>query len=353
MDLTGMSVYRIEPTEERKKDPDPGPVVYAVPHMMEYMVFPNKDIPRLKAYIRSTSNPVEVLKKASKKGFPLYFQLFRRPFTNEKISGILKDSTERTMEDQGIIYCLHYDQRVHPALCISRNLIYPKETAPSEFYLEAKERLKTATTREEKKRLRRELKKHSPILDPYPKCRSCIMARKLTEKSCLGAEFDLEDKECLECPSRKECCQLMRLRIESILEGNKEEVIQDILKAWKRLSQNRKEVKREMAKKKRKAQEVTEEVVEEVEETKSKKKKAQKKDRAESTGSKRKTKAKPGEGDVTSKSKKKKTKSAAGPVKRLLKELQAAKDEGDQVAARKIRAELRSHGYSLRDQANK
>lgn len=344
-----MRLYQIQiqsEVEEKEKDPEPGPVVYAAPSLMEYVIIPNKDIPRLKAYIRSTPNPVDVLRKAGKRGFPLYFRLFRSPFTDEKIYGILKDDTEGTMENRGIIHCINYDQRVHPALCISRNLLYPKEVPPSEYYLEVKEKLKFATTKDEKKRLRRELKKHSPVLDPYPKCRSCKMAKKLIHESCLGAEYDPDDAECTSCPSQRECCQLMRLRIERILSGAEDEVATEILRDWKKLHHKRKEVK-EMAKKK-KAQEVTEEVVEETTEAKEDKKKARRKDRAEARKKRSKATAEPEE-----KTSKKKSKSKADPVKKLLRELQEAKDEGDQVTARKIRAELRSHGYSLRDQNKK
>lgn len=343
-----------------------GAVAYAVPALMEYVVFPPKDIPRLKAYIRSTAFPHEVLRKAGKKGFSLYFQLFRRPFTSGENCGILYNPTERTMENRPITYCRQYDQMIHPALCIARSIIYPKEMPASPYYLEMKEKLKEATTKQEKKRLRREVKKHSPIFDPYPKCRSCIMSRKLVQKSCLGAEFDLEDEECTNCPSRKECCQLMRLRIESILEGDEEEVKKDILKEWKRLVQKRKEVKEEMAKKKRKAEDVTEEVVEETEapEKRGKKKKGKKeeapegatKTKAQLRAEKRKKarqEAKAEEGKAEKKGKKKKKSDEGSGVKKLLKQLQEAKDEGDQGAARKIRAELRAAGYSLRDQMKK
>jgi len=373
MTYLGVRFFRLQEEEEeyekekrkRKLEEEmAGPVAYGVPSLMEYAVFPPKDIPRLKAYIRSSTFPGDVLRRAGKKGFSLYFQAFKSSFTNGEICGILNNVEEGTMESRPMIHCLHYDQAIHPALCISRSLIYPKEMLASPHYLEVKEKLKEATTKEEKKKLRREVKKHSPVFDPYPKCRSCIMGKKLICKSCLGAEFDLEDKECIECPSRKECCQLMRLRIESILEGDEEQVIQDILKSWKDLSQRRKEVKQDMAKKKKKAEEVTEEVIEETEaeapETKRKKGKkgsveGATKIKAELRAEKRKARkaAAAEEAEEEAPKGKKKKKGDMDPTKALLKKLQEAKDEGDQEAARKIRVELRKAGYSLRNQGGK
>lgn len=350
----------------KKEEKMAGPLAYAVPALMEYVVFLPKDIPRLKAYIRSSTIPGGVLQKAAKNGFPLYFRLFKSPFTNGEICGILNNTEERLMKNKPIIHCLHYNQTIHPALCIARNIIYPKEMPASPYYLEVLGKLEGAATKQEKKRIRREIKKHDPSFDPYPKCRSCLMGKKLIQKSCLGAEFDLEDQECLECPSRRECCQLMRLRIESILEGDEDEVRKDILAQWKTLSQKRKEVKENMAKKKKKAEEVTEEVIEETEIPKKKKKKEKGKKtevdsgetktkaqiRAEKRKAKKAAEAEEAE-EETPKKKKKKKGGEKDSTKKLLKQLQEAKDEGDQEAARKIRAELRAAGYSLRAQGGK
>lgn len=358
--------YEKEEKQKKLEEEASGPLVYAVPFLMEYTVVSVKDISRLKAYIRSSPFTGDVLQKAGKKGFPLYFQLFRRPFTKEKICDILINGSGERMENKPIIHCFHYDQVIHIALCISRNLVYPKKTPASPYYSEVKERLKRATDRQEKKKLRRELKRHSPIFDPYPKCRSCIMARELINKSCLGAEFDLEDKECLKCSSRKECCQLMRLRIESILEGKEDEVIKDILREWKKVIQYRKEVKKEMARSKKKPEEVTEEVVEEVQESTKRKKGGERKkkdsdDEATMTKAerraaerKKKKKEKEEEEERTSKrkSRKEKKEDIDNTVKKLLRRLQEAKEDGGQDEARKIRAELRKKGYSLRAHTN-
>jgi len=367
-------VYEKEKRQRELEEQMSGPVAFAVPSAMEYVVVPPKDIPRLKAYIRSADTPQGVLRKAAKKGFPLYFQLFKSSFTNGEIYDILYNVTEEKMQKRPLIHCSEYNQMIHPALCLSRGLIYPKELPASLYYLEVKEKLKEAITKLDKKRLRKELKRHSPIMDPYPKCRGCLMGKRLVQESCLGAEFDPEDKDCDECPSKKECCLLMRLRIESILEGDEDEVKQDILKSWKRLSQNRKEVKREMAKKKRKAEEVTEEVIEETEgpkkKTKEEKAAARKAARAEKKKADEPTKTKAElraekrkaaraaakeEGAPTSGKKKGKGKKedVGSKVKGILKQLQKAKDDGDQDMCRKLRVELRAEGYSLRDHAAK
>ena len=365
----GMQIFQLQKEEEeyekekkrlKLEEEKSGPLIYAIPLLMEYAVFPSEDIPRLKAYIRSSTLFGEPLQKAAKKGFPLYFQAFRRPFTNGEICGILNNVEEKSMEKKPILHCLHYPQVVHPAICIARNMIYPKKIPTSPYYLEAKEKMKEAATKQEKRRLRRDLKKYNPILDPYPKCRSCIMGKKLVQKSCLGAEFDFEDEGCTSCPSMKECCQLMRVRIESILEGDEDEVQQAILKQWKELSQNRKEVRKEMTKKKKKAEEVTEEVVEETTAPETEKKKTKAEKRAEKRAANKKAAAKDTEEEApmtkaekrTAQRKAKKEKES-GPVPGLLKKLQAAKDDEDQDAARKIRQELRAAGYSLRAQAKK
>lgn len=363
----GMQIFQLQKEEEeyekekrrlKLEEEKSGPLIYAIPLLMEYVVIPSEDIPRLKAYIRSSTFFGEVLQKAAKKGFPLYFQAFRRPFTNGEICGILNNATEKIMEKKPILHCLHYPQVVHPAICIARTIIYPKKITTSPHYLEAKEKIKEAVTKQEKRRLRRDLKKYNPILDPYPKCRSCIMGKNLIHKSCLGAEFDFEDEECIECPSKKECCQLMRLRVESILEGDEDEVKKDILKQWKELSQTRKEVRKDMAKKKKKAEEVTEEVVEETKPSEKGGKKTKAEKRAERKAAEKETATKEEEVPMTKAEKraaqrKAKKEKESGPVPELLKQLQAAKDDGDQEASRKIRQELRAAGYSLRAQANK
>jgi hypothetical protein len=82
------------------------------------------------------------------------------------------------MQNKPLIHCLYYNQVIHPALCIARNIIYPKEIPASPYYLEVKEKIEKATTKQEKKRLRREAKKHDPSFDPYPECRRCIMGKK-------------------------------------------------------------------------------------------------------------------------------------------------------------------------------
>ena len=368
----GMKIFRLQQEAEeyekekrrlKLEEEKSGPLVYAIPFLMEYVLIPSEDIPRLKAYIRSSTFLGEALQKASKKGFPLYFQAFKRPFTNGEICGILNNVEEKIVEKKPILHCLHYPQVVHPAICIARNLIYPKKIPTSPYYLEAKVKMKEAVTKQEKRRLRRDLKKYNPILDPYPKCRSCIMGKKLIQKSCLGAEFDFEDEECTECPSKKECCQLMRLRIESILEGDEDEVKKDILKQWKELSQTRKEVRRDMAKKiKKKAEEVTEEVVEETTAPEKKKKtkaekradrRAAKKEEEKETTTEEEEEVPMTKAEKRAVQRKAKKEKESGPVPGLLKKLQAAKDDGDQDAARKIRQELRAAGYSLRAQAGK
>ena len=367
----GMRIFQLRKEEEeyekekkrlKLEEEKSGPLIYAIPLLMEYVVVPSEDIPRLKAYIRSSTFFGEALQRAAKKGFPLYFQAFKRPFTNGEICGILNNDTEKIMEKKPILHCLHYPQVVHPAVCIARAIIYPKKITTSLYYLEAKERIGKAVTKQEKRRLRRDLKKYNPILDPYPKCRSCIMGKNLVQKSCLGAEFDFEEKECTECPSKKECCQLMRLRIESILEGDEDEVKKDILKHWKELSQKRKEVRKEMAKKKKKAEEVTEEVVEETKpsekKTKSEKRAERKAAKKEEEAATEETEEEEEEAPMTKAEKraaqrKEKKEKESGPVPGLLKKLKAAKEDEDQDAARKIRQELRAAGYSLRSQANK
>jgi len=346
----------------KKEEKMSGPLIYAIPSLMEYSIFSPEDIPRLKAYIRSTRGFGEVLQKAAKKGFPLYFQRFKSSFTNGEIYDILNNTEKNNMKNKPLLHCLHYNQTIHPALCIARNIIYPKKVPLSPYYLEAEANLKKAFDKQEKKRLRRELKKYDPLFDPYPKCRSCIMGKKLIYQSCLGTEFDPEDQECLECPSKRECCQLMRLRIESILEGNEDEVKDDLLKQWKEQSQTRKEVRKEMAKSKRKAEEVTEEVIEQTEAPEKKKKRSREKDagetktkselRAERRKARKAAEAeKEVEEEKTPKSKKKEKKKGKvkDSVEKLLAELQEAKDDGDQDGARKIRAALRAEGYSLRN----
>jgi len=356
--------YEKEKKQREKEGKRAGLIAYASPLHMEYTVFPSEETARFKAYIRSTPFPGDVLRKAAKKGFPLYFQLFESPWTKGEICGILNNDAGKIMANKPIIHCFYYDQVVHLALCLSRNIIFPKETPPSPYYLEIKEKFKEASDRQEKKRLRRELKKHSPIFDPYPKCRSCIMARKLIQESCLGAEFDIEDKECLECPSRKECCQLMRLRIEKILEGSEDQVASDIIGEWKEVNKRRKEVKKEMAKTKRKAEEVSEEVVEDRGEREEKRKKKKRKREEEVEGAtltkaqkraeRRKRKKEEEEEEEKPRGKKERGKRGkeSSKVAKLLRELQEAKDEKDQDLARKIRADLRKEGYSLRAHAN-
>jgi len=373
--IFGMRMFQIREREIEKENREEydGSLVYYDPLSGEYAIFPREKISRLRGYIRDARSPREALAKASKKGFSLYFQAFKRPFTNVLKYDILyknKPPITITGKDNAMnLYtfnCLHYNQRISPVLCFSRSIIYPMNITPSPYYLELKEKLKDdSNDKKEKRRIIKELRKHSPIMDPYPKCRSCIMQRKLMEDSCLGIGYDPEDPNCQECAWKKECCQLMRLRIEKILQGNEDKVIKEILESRK-LSQQRKEVNNMAKKGKREVEEITEEVIDADKETVDKKAARRKKNRSSTKKNKPARAEEEEEVTVSDKEDKKaarkkrrgkeedddtpapKKKGKKDPVKALLKELAQAKEEGDQVESRRVRKELRAVGYSLR-----
>ena len=360
---TGQLYDRPKPEAEKKIV---GPIVYWSPHWHEYTVIPPTRIGTLRNAIRKHENFIKVIEELGQKGFPVLLRALDYPFTWVDFYDILnrKGSLEMTT-----FYCHNYSRRVSPAICLANKVKWPQIPTPQmmEEATEIAESIIGEKDEEVKKRLRRELRKRTSSLDPYPLCRRCIMARKLEQESCLGVDFDPKDQGCTVCPDQVECCHLMRLRIEKLLEGYPKEVIKSLKKqsimkfssqeladkAWQDVNVNHKPMEViTMARKKK--EEVEVEVVSRTPEamTPEEKRKA----RRDARLARKKEAEAPA---PTKKSKKKKEeaapakpvtkKAAAEGIKELLAELATVKAAGDNTAASKIRAKLRGLGYRLSD----
>lgn len=258
-----LDYHELYDREKPRKEEHPRyPIVYWHPDWHEFIIVSPDQTSRLKAYIRASSSFPEVIGRAAKRGFIVYFQPFRNPFTNlDLYDRVLQ------MEANGMItyQCRYYNRRVVPAICLANYIKWPRKASPAQLEKGAEflKKSKLEGDPEIKKQLLKKYRKVVRDLDPYPYCRRCKMAKRLDEESCLGVDFDVTARQCRKCLSKIECTHLMRLRIAKIMEGEGEEVYQSLIRQHKELPIDKiiKEVQDEMTKKKKEAEvkEVTEE----------------------------------------------------------------------------------------------
>jgi len=231
-----MSWYKIEKYHElydREKAPthrdEKKFILYWHPDYSELLLVYPEDTARLKAYLRSSENFLEVINRAAKRGFPVYFQPLKSPFTSMDLYRIME---QKELKGMVTFQCRHYSRRVVPAICIANSIKWPikHSKAVLEEIKQLQQQLRLEDNPDDKKRIRRKLNKVKKLHDPYPKCRRCFMATELNKRSCLGVFYDPKDEDCKECDELIECIHLMRLRIQKIMEGGEKEVLEEVTK---------------------------------------------------------------------------------------------------------------------------
>lgn len=203
------------PKEEKEGEPEPSQVVYFHPSWPEAVLVQPA---LLRRSIHQHKYFLEVLKDVASKGGILYFR-----------------GQSRFNGDGMLVRCPKYNQTVHPSICISRITTWPRRIYSHEDATAEKDRLteelQSATDPAERRRLVKQIRKFSDSYDPYPLCRQCKIGDRFMNEACMGVEYNPLDERCKKCDDMIECCHLMRARLLKIVEGRKEEVIEELVRA--------------------------------------------------------------------------------------------------------------------------